>query len=99
MFSRTITDRFEIIQNYVRPDRDVMDLGCVDSRPARHDAAARFEYKANLLHKRLPGVNKNEVGGDIDPEGTKVLNAAGYNVIVADVETMDLGRQFDTIVA
>ena len=39
------------------------------------------------------------LGVDIDPEGAAVLNKQGYHVIVADVETMDLGKQFDTIVA
>jgi 2-polyprenyl-3-methyl-5-hydroxy-6-metoxy-1,4-benzoquinol methylase len=96
--SRTIRDRFEVIEQYVRSG-DVMDLGCVDSRPARHDAKARIEYKANLLHKRIAEINKGVLGVDIDPEGAAVLNAQGYNVIVADVETMDLGKQFDTIVA
>jgi 2-polyprenyl-3-methyl-5-hydroxy-6-metoxy-1,4-benzoquinol methylase len=76
-----------------------MDLGCVDSRPARHDAAARIEYKVNLLHKRLAEINKDVLGVDIDPEGVKVLNAQGFHTVVADVETMDLGRQFDTIIA
>jgi 2-polyprenyl-3-methyl-5-hydroxy-6-metoxy-1,4-benzoquinol methylase len=99
MFSRTISDRFEIIQNYVRDRAAVMDLGCVDSRPARHDAAARIEYKVNLLHKRLAEINKDVLGVDIDPEGVKVLNGQGYHTIVADVETMDLGKQFDTIIA
>jgi len=99
MFSRTISDRFEIIQNYVRGDRAVMDLGCVDSRPARHDAAARIEYKVNLLHKRLADINQDVLGVDIDPEGVNVLNGQGFHTIVGDVETMDLGRQFDTIIA
>jgi 2-polyprenyl-3-methyl-5-hydroxy-6-metoxy-1,4-benzoquinol methylase len=94
----TIADRFPVIEPYVR-GRDVMDLGCVDSRPARHDAAARIDYKANLLHKRLAEVNREILGVDIDPEGVEVLKLQGYNAIVADVETMDLGRQFDTIVA
>ena len=99
MFERTISDRFEIIRDYVAAERAVMDLGCVDSRPARHNAVQRIEYKANLLHKRLAEINKNVLGVDIDPDGAKVLNGQGYNVIVADVETMDLGKQFDTIVA
>ena len=98
MFETTISDRFTVIERFVR-DRDVMDLGCVDSRPARHNAQQRFEYKANLLHKRLAEVNRGVLGVDIDPEGAKVLNDQGYRVIVADVEEMDLGRQFDTIVA
>jgi 2-polyprenyl-3-methyl-5-hydroxy-6-metoxy-1,4-benzoquinol methylase len=99
MFTRTVSDRFEVIGQYVGAGRDVMDLGCVDSRPARHDAQARFEYKANLLHKRIAEANPHVLGVDIDPEGAAVLNARGYHVIIADVETMDLGRRFDTIVA
>ena len=99
MFASTIRDRFSIIQDYVRPPRAVMDLGCVDSRPARHNAVQRIEYKANLLHKRIAEANKDVLGVDIDPEGVEVLNQQGYHVIVADVETMDLQRQFDTIVA
>jgi 2-polyprenyl-3-methyl-5-hydroxy-6-metoxy-1,4-benzoquinol methylase len=98
--SRTIRDRFEIIEPYVRAPKVVMDLGCVDSRKARHDAQARFEYKANLLHKRIAEANREVLGVDIDPEGAEVLNKQGYRVVVADVETMDLGLgKFDTIVA
>ena len=99
MFTRTVRDRFDVIDPYVRAGRDVMDLGCVDSRPARHDAKARIEYKANLLHKRIAQVNPHVLGVDIDPDGAAVLNGQGYDVIVADVETMDLDRRFDTIVA
>jgi 2-polyprenyl-3-methyl-5-hydroxy-6-metoxy-1,4-benzoquinol methylase len=99
MFTTTIRDRFPVIAQYAQPGKAVMDLGCVDSRPARHDAAARIEYKANLLHKRIAELNKDVLGVDIDPEGVKVLNSQGYQTIVADVETMDLNRQFDTIIA
>ena len=99
MFTQTLRDRFPIIAKYTAPPLEVMDLGCVDSRPARHDAAARIEYKANLLHKRIAAHNPKTLGVDIDDEGVKILNAQGMNVIVADVETMDLRRQFDTIVA
>ncbi len=98
MFTQTIEDRFPIIEKYIRGS-SVMDLGCVDSRKARHNAEERFEYKANLLHKRIAEANPETLGVDIDPEGAAVLNKQGYHVIVADVETMDLGKQFDTIIA
>jgi SAM-dependent methyltransferase len=64
LISKTIRDRFPIIEQYVR-DRTVMDLGCVDSRAARHDAAARIEYKANLLHKRIAEVNRDVLTMDL----------------------------------
>lgn len=100
MFQRTVEDRFPIIEPYVRGSgREVLDLGCVDSRKARHNAQERLEYKANLLHKRIAEVNPEVIGIDIDPEGAKVLNEQGYRVLVEDVETMELGRQFDTVVA
>ncbi|HMO26739.1 MAG TPA: class I SAM-dependent methyltransferase, partial [Tepidisphaeraceae bacterium] len=98
MFDRTIADRFEIIRDYIA-GRDVLDLGCVDARPQRHTAEQRIEYKANLLHKRIAEVNGQVLGIDIDPEGARILNGQGFRVQVEDVETMSLGREFDTIVA
>lgn len=95
----TLKDRFPAIEEYVRPPRQVLDLGCVDARPARHSAQQRIEYKPNLLHKRIAELNPRVVGIDIDPAGAAVLNQQGYHVTVADVETMDLGMQFDTIIA
>lgn len=95
----TIRDRLGVIERYVGAGREVMDLGCVDSRPARHDAAARIDYKANLLHKRIAEINPNTLGVDIDPDGVRILNEQGFKAIVGDVEEMDLGRKFDTIVA
>jgi 2-polyprenyl-3-methyl-5-hydroxy-6-metoxy-1,4-benzoquinol methylase len=99
MYTKTLSDRFDVISQFVAPPRAVMDLGCVDSRPARHNAVQRIEYKANLLHKRIAETNKEVLGVDIDSDGVKVLNDQGYHAIVADVETMDLGKQFDTIIA
>jgi 2-polyprenyl-3-methyl-5-hydroxy-6-metoxy-1,4-benzoquinol methylase len=98
MLTQTVADRFPVIEKYIRGVA-VMDLGCVDSRKARHNAEERFEYKANLLHKRIAEINPETIGIDIDPEGAAVLNRQGYHVLVENVETMDLGRQFDTIVA
>lgn len=98
MFDTTIRDRFPIIQPHI-VNKDVLDLGCVDSRKAKHNAQQRFEYKANLLHKAIAAANPATIGIDIDPEGAKVLNDQGYKVLVEDVETMELGRLFDTIVA
>src|SRR2546421_4287429 len=98
MLTQTITDRFGVIEKYIK-GAAVMDLGCVDSRKARHNAQERFEYKANLLHKRIAETNPNVLGVDIDPEGAAVLNQQGYHVIVENVETMNLDRQFNTIIA
>jgi 2-polyprenyl-3-methyl-5-hydroxy-6-metoxy-1,4-benzoquinol methylase len=99
MLTRTITDRFPVIEPFIRKPLAVMDLGCVDSRKARHNAQERFEYKANLLHKRIAETNPDVIGIDIDPEGADVLNKQGYHVLVENVETMNLNREFDTIIA
>jgi 2-polyprenyl-3-methyl-5-hydroxy-6-metoxy-1,4-benzoquinol methylase len=98
MFSQTIADRFPIIERHIKSG-SVLDLGCVDSRPARHSAAQRIEYKPNLLFRRMVEVNKDTLGIDIDAEGVEVLKGLGYEAAVGNVETMDLGRQFDVIVA
>jgi 2-polyprenyl-3-methyl-5-hydroxy-6-metoxy-1,4-benzoquinol methylase len=98
MLDGTIHDRFAIIQKYIAGNA-VMDLGCVDSRRQRVDSTTRIERKPNMLHKRIATANPGVLGVDIDPEGVAALNAQGYQTVVADVETMDLGRQFDTIVA
>jgi 2-polyprenyl-3-methyl-5-hydroxy-6-metoxy-1,4-benzoquinol methylase len=97
---RTVRDRITVIAPYIQPGKLVLDLGCVDARPSRHDAAARIEYKPNMLHKRLAEINKDVLGVDIDAAGIKVLAGQGYNVIYGDGETMDLnGRRFDTVIA
>src|ERR1041384_1850702 len=98
MFSQTIADRFPIIERHIKSG-SVLDLGCVDSRPARHSAAVRIEYKPNLLFRRIVEVNKDTLGIDIDAEGVAVLKSLGYQAAVGDVETMALPRQFDTIIA
>lgn len=74
-------------------------MGCVDSRPARDNAAQRLERKPNMLLKRICEVNPETLGVDIDAEGVTVLNQMGYKAAVGDVQTMDLGRTFNTIVA
>lgn len=98
MFTQTLADRMSVIRNYV-VDRDVMDLGCVDARTQKHTAQQRMEYKVNLLHKQIFDLNKNVIGIDIDQAGAELLNQQGYHIEVNDVETMDMGKQFDTIVA
>ena len=98
MFSRTISDRFEVIAPYIQQG-DILDLGCVDSRPAKNTAQDRIDHKPNMLLKRIVETNKNTLGIDIDPAGIEVLKQMGYSAQCADVETMDLHKQFDTIVA
>ena len=89
MFSKTINDRFEVIEHYIKQG-EILDLGCVDSRPAKHTAQQRIDHKPNMLLKRIVETNKNTLGIDIDPAGIEVLRRMGYSAQCADVETMDL---------
>ncbi|MFI5380936.1 MAG: class I SAM-dependent methyltransferase [Tepidisphaerales bacterium] len=96
--TRTIADRFDVIQQYIRSG-DVLDLGCVDSRPARDSARQRLERKPNLLFRRIVEANPDTLGADIDPDGVEALKSLGFKAVVGNVETMDLARRFDAIVA
>ncbi len=92
-------DRFPVIRPYVVDEKEVLDLGCVDAYPAREGSDARLERKPDALFRRIVETNPNTVGVDIDSNGVRVLVRMGYNVLCADVETMNLECKFDTIVA
>ena len=94
---RTVVDRFEVIRPYVE-GVEVLDLGVVDSRPAKGPTRERLKREANLLFRRISEINPNVLGVDVDAEGVAALVEEGYRVECADVQTMDIGRRFDTIV-
>jgi len=96
--TKVIHDRFPIMRQLADGKADVMDLGCVDARPQRNSADQRIA-KPNFLFSRLCEINKNVLGVDIDPDGVEQLKKMGYQAVCADVETMDLQRQFDAIIA
>jgi 2-polyprenyl-3-methyl-5-hydroxy-6-metoxy-1,4-benzoquinol methylase len=73
-------------------DKDVLDIGCVEHNPQAYNS--RF-----WLHKAVKAVARSILGLDLHEEGVKVLQAQGFNVILADAENFDLGRTFDVIVA
>jgi 2-polyprenyl-3-methyl-5-hydroxy-6-metoxy-1,4-benzoquinol methylase len=98
MFQSTVADRMTVIERCVRQG-DVLDIGCVDARTARESSASRIEHKPNMLLKRIVELNPRTLGVDIDSEGVQALRAMKFDVICEDAETMDLNRQFDTIVA
>ncbi|MCC6240171.1 MAG: class I SAM-dependent methyltransferase [Phycisphaerales bacterium] len=98
MFTTVLSDRFPILAQYAQPPRQVMDLGCVDARPQRNTVDQRIA-KPNFLFKRTHEINPDVLGVDIDPQGIEQLQSQGYHAACADVETMDLQRQFDTIIA
>jgi len=98
MYEKSIRDRFTVIEPLIRTG-DVLDVGCVDARPEREQSVVRLERKPDVLFRRICEANPKTLGLDIDTEGVDVLNGLGYQVVCGDVETVDLGRRFDTIVA
>lgn len=97
-FSGTVRDRLPVILKYAAGG-SVLDLGCVDARPCREPSQQRVGRKSGGLFRRLCQAHPDTVGIDIDPDGIEALRSMGYEVRCEDVETMDLGRRFDTIVA
>lgn len=84
-------DRIESVLEHVNGPV-VLDLGAVqhDARKAQND---------DWLHGRLGERFERVIGVDmLESEVTK-LEAAGYEIVVADVETMQLDIEADTVVA
>lgn len=87
-------DRYEIIKKYII-GKNVLDIGCVD-----HDwEKAISEKKDFWLHGFICRYAKSCIGVDINKEEIKKLNKAGYICIAGTVESIDLGRNFDVVVA
>ena len=73
-------------------DKDVLDLGCV-----MHDP---MNYKSKFwLHRALQEKSKSLLGIDLYSEGVGYLNDKGFNIEVGNVESLQVGREFDVIVA
>lgn len=72
--------------------KDVLDLGCVQHNPENHKS--KF-----WLHKALREVSGTILGMDIYEPGVEYLRGQGFNVVLGDAQSFDLGRKFDVIVA
>ena len=97
VYKGAIRDRMDVIGPLVT-GRKTLDLGIVDSIPG---AAGRTRCLDNprLLFAKICKLNPDTIGVDMDAEGIAILAERGYNVVTADVMTMDLGTRFDTIIA
>ena len=81
MFTQTITDRFPIIEKYIR-GVDVMDLGCVDTRAAGEvlDAVEAVPGRAARLDRLAEHpLLDAEAGGDLGGLGLGVVVEGGLN--------------------
>ncbi len=90
--SNIISDRLELIKKY-SSGKDVLDVGCVDHQ------ASEEETNHFWLHKIIKGVAKNVTGVDFEQDEVEKLKLKGYDVVYGNVETIEISKQFDTIVA
>ncbi|MGC8817571.1 MAG: class I SAM-dependent methyltransferase [Candidatus Hadarchaeum sp.] len=85
-----LVDRIKLIQRYCK-GKKVLDVGCVGH-------TVPYEHPL-WLHKYIREVTDQVLGIDIEAEKVKELREKGYNMIVADALSCDLGEKFDVIVA
>lgn len=90
--SVVIKNRIDIIRDYAR-NKVVLDVGCVD-----HDAGQESS-NSPWLHGVMKNVAKEITGVDFENEEVNKLNKKGYNIVVGNVETINLGKFYDLIVA
>ncbi|MGI1679392.1 MAG: class I SAM-dependent methyltransferase [Cellvibrionaceae bacterium] len=88
-----VISRLSIIEPYIK-GKDVLDIGCVDSRPGD---VRKFESTG--LHKFIKLHAGSLQGVDIDGVGAREMTQKGYNVVEGNAENMNLGKVYDTIVA
>ncbi len=73
-------------------DKDVLDVGCVQHK-------ADNETSAGWLHRHISAAARTVLGLDLEEVEVKRLRDKGYNVIHGDATSIDIGRQFNAIVA
>jgi 2-polyprenyl-3-methyl-5-hydroxy-6-metoxy-1,4-benzoquinol methylase len=89
-----IQDRFDVIRKHIE-GKTVLDCGS-----GGEEIKPGEEWWNNLfLHKKIKELAKECIGVDNDAVAIKTLTDMGYDIRFADVEHMDLGRQFDVVVA
>ncbi len=87
-----LKDRTAALVERVR-GKSVLDVGCTGTKAGV--SHPRYRY----LHHHLADAAGEILGVDLDAPGIEAMREAGFKVQVGDVETMDLGRQFQIIVA
>lgn len=86
------TSKFDRILQLCR-GKDVLDCGCVGSK--LEDASGM----SATSHYQIVQAARHCVGVDIISDEVEKREAAGYDVRLANVETMSLGEMFDVVVA
>ncbi|MGE0877280.1 MAG: class I SAM-dependent methyltransferase [Acidimicrobiia bacterium] len=74
--------------------RRVLDIGCID-----HSAATAVALGERWLHHEITAQAESVVGIDYLAADAEALRLRGYNIVSANAEDLDLGEQFDVLVA
>lgn len=85
-------ERTIMILNEIDDGKSILDLGCVDHSHLN-------EKSPDWLHKYLYQKSKDVLGVDFEKIDVDILQKKGYNIVFGDVETIDLKRTFDIIIA
>lgn len=88
---KLISDRWEVMKKYLS-GKEVLDLGCVD-----HEAEK--EAGKDWLHGKIREAAGKTLGVDYAADEVKRLLAKGYEVVHGNVEDLNLGREFDVVIA
>lgn len=86
-------DRIEALADFAR-GRRILHVGCTGHRPGAGDHRTPLDR-----HERIAAGAAEAVGLDLDRAGVEELQRRGYNALVADACTADLGRTFEVIIA
>lgn len=74
--------------------KNVLDLGCID-----HSYQTALDLGDKWLHKQIKDVAENVTGVDILLDDINELNKRGFQIVAANVESFNLGKTYDVIVA
>lgn len=88
---KKLLTRAEAIKEYVA-NKSVLDLGVVQH-------SAENISKPTWLHQYIANVASDCVGVDLEADGVKALAELGYNVLCADVQSLNLNCTYDVVVA
>ncbi|MFA7298214.1 MAG: class I SAM-dependent methyltransferase [Candidatus Absconditabacterales bacterium] len=83
---KKFVDEREVIMQAYTKDKEVLDFGVGDT-------SDRF------LHKIIANSAKNVIGVEIDEERAERLRKQGYTILQGDAEHINIGKQFDVIIA
>lgn len=84
--SRLVYDKIEAIKPYIK-GRRVLDAGCGD------------DSDNEGLHAKIAGIAGYCVGVERDSDKARIMQSKGFNIVEADVQSMDLKERFDAVFA